>query len=281
MTNSEVLKLKIDILKKSKEFTLDEIHGYLKVLSFPTDNDYGRWSKDDYLSWSIESSGDLALLGMLSDAFQKEAKTEIRVWKEGYYRLFISHRSEYKIEVSEIKDKLESFGIDAFVAHEDIQVSIQWRDAIVQSLKTMHCLLAYITDNFSENDWCCQEVGFACVSGSRIIPLRVQNKNPGGFLGFYQAANVSKLNANEICDEVISKVIENDHDTYIQSLLYALNEESNFIKTKSILEFLVQKKVRLSNQQIQKLEEIYTSNGQVRGYYYSDKYIEQIKSYRK
>lgn len=277
--NKVLLELKISILKKAREFTLDEVHSYLKVLGFQTDNDYARWTKDEYLSWSIESISDEDLLKLLSNSFNKDANTEIRVWKDGHYRLFISHKTSHKIRVSELKEYLVDFGIDAFVAHEDIQVSVQWRDALVQALKTMNCLLAYITDDFSDKDWCSQEVGFACVSGARIIPLKIETKDPLGFLGFYQAANVSSLDATGVGDEIISKLIDIDRDVYLESMLFALNSEANFTKTKNILEFLINRKVTLRAPQLQKIEEICLLNAQVGGYSRSTKYLEQIKNY--
>lgn len=274
---SDITEIKINILKKAKEFNIDEIHSYLKVIGFPTDSSYASYSADDYLSQSISGVDDLLLLRELEKALNIDSKNEIRIWKDGYYRLFISHRSEFKKEVSDLKEALREFGIDAFVAHEDIQVSVQWRDALVQAMKSMHCLLAYMTDNFSENDWCSQEVGFACISGVRIIPLRVGTKNPSGFLSFYQASNSSNMSTDEKAREIISKVLESDYELFINSLLNCLNHEANFSKTKDILELLIEDKVVLNKTHILRLIDIYNTNDQVSGYYHAQTYVDRIK----
>jgi hypothetical protein len=274
---NEIIEIKINILKKAKEFNIDEIHSYLKVIGFPTDSNYASYSSDEYLSQSISDIDDLLRLKELEKAFNIDSKNEIRIWKDGYYRLFISHRSEFKKEVSDLKEALREFGIDAFVAHEDIQVSVQWRDALVQAMKSMHCLLAYITDNFSENDWCSQEVGFACISGARIIPLRVGTKNPSGFLSFYQASNSSSLSLEDKVQEIISKVLESDYELFINSLLNCLDDEANYSKTKVILELLINNKIVLNKTHILRLIEISKTNDQVGGYFYAKKYLDRIK----
>jgi len=51
----------------------------------------------------------------------KPADAEVKhIWKEGFFRLFLSHVSAHKVAVTEIKSELQERGISAFVAHEDI-----------------------------------------------------------------------------------------------------------------------------------------------------------------
>lgn len=272
-----ITDLKINIIKKSKNFSIDDTHAYLTILGLPTDNDYGRYHHSDYLSQSIKDVEDEEILTTLMNSYEADNNKLLRTWKAGHYRIFISHRSEHKKEVSELKDYLLDFGIDMFVAHEDISVSVEWRDALNESLKTMHCLVAYITDDFFENDWCSQEVGFACISGARIIPMKVEGIDPRGFLSFFQAVNASTMTLREKASFIIDKLLEIDSEEFLHGMISALDINANFSKTKEILELIYFKNIKLPKSLFLRLEEIYASNGQVSGYYHSEKYINKIK----
>ncbi len=68
-----------------------------------------------------------------------------RSWSEGMFRLFLSHLAQHKVGVSKLKLELKQLGIEAFVAHEDIEPRLEWRDEIEVSLRSMHALAALIT----------------------------------------------------------------------------------------------------------------------------------------
>ena len=111
---------------------------------------------------------------------------ELRVWDQDYYRLFITHKSEDRVAVSTLKEKLQLYGISAFVAHEDIHPTLEWQNEIEYALGTMEALVAYMTPNFHESSWTDQELGFAFGRGVPIIALRL-GKDPYGFIGKFQA----------------------------------------------------------------------------------------------
>lgn len=66
-----------------------------------------------------------------------------RIWTKGSFRLFISHASAHKVEVSNLKVQLEQYNISSFVAHEDIEPSRVWQTEIENALRTMDALLIY------------------------------------------------------------------------------------------------------------------------------------------
>lgn len=272
-------KLKIEILRNSKELSLDEVHSFLKVLGFPVQSNYEQYSTQDYLSTSISSVNEEAKLRALLDSFKKEIQESFSniKWRESHYRLFISHRSEYKKEVNDLKEILFYYGVHGFVAHEDIEVSSQWRDSLMGALKTSHAVLAYITDDFAENSWCSQEVGYACINNLKVIPLKLSVKNPSGFLSFYQAANGHSLSIFDKATLIASKLLDIDFNNFYECLLYSIRSEANFSKTKYILELLVNSKVVLSVDHLDRLEKIVYSDTQIIGYAKSIEYLKIIK----
>lgn len=110
---------------------------------------------------------------------------ESRIWGDGF-RLFVSHKSEVKVETAELKSKLSLFGVSCFVAHEDIHPTKAWQDEIENALGSMDGFVALMMPNFHDSDWTDQEVGFAVARGVPIIAVRL-GTNPYGFIGKFQA----------------------------------------------------------------------------------------------
>jgi hypothetical protein len=129
-------------------------------------------------------------------------------WKEGYIKVFISHLSSNRERMSALKASLAYWGISAFIAHEDIKASREWRDEVEAGLETMDILVAVVEPGFKESDWCAQEVGYALGRKVDIIPLRA-GLDPFGFFGKYQGIQVKgklpDLVASEIAQTLMNK----------------------------------------------------------------------------
>ena len=113
-------------------------------------------------------------------------------WKPGHVRLFISHRDEHKRAANELAVALETYGISSFVAHDTIKPLTEWRHEILKGLETMEMMLVYLTDDFDSSIWTQQEVGYALGKGIPIVSLKLEKKDPPGFIGHVQAQKGSK-----------------------------------------------------------------------------------------
>ena len=109
-----------------------------------------------------------------------------RIWEEGSFRLFMSHKSEIKAETSDLKTQLHRFGISAFVAHQDIRPTKAWQDEIENALATMDGFVALMTSDFHDSDWTDQEVGYALARGVPTMAVKL-GKDPYGFMAKFQA----------------------------------------------------------------------------------------------
>ncbi|MEO6248753.1 MAG: toll/interleukin-1 receptor domain-containing protein [Sphingomicrobium sp.] len=108
-------------------------------------------------------------------------------WKPGQIPLFITHRDHDKVGANELADALSAFGISSFVAHDTIKPMKEWRREILKGLDTMEMMLVYLTDQFAESIWTQQEVGFALGKDIPVISLKLQGKDPPGFIDNVQA----------------------------------------------------------------------------------------------
>lgn len=140
--------------------------------------------------------------------FAAQAAKSADFWVSGYLKMFVSHLSSNRARMSALKAGLSNWGISAFIAHEDIQASREWRDEVEAGLETMEILAAVVEPGFKESDWCVQEVGFALGRKVDIIPLRA-GLDPFGFFGKYQGiqikGKVPELVASEIAQVLLKK----------------------------------------------------------------------------
>lgn len=134
--------------------------------------------------------------------------TDISMWANGYFRLFISHLTKDKIAARNLKICMKEYGIDCFVAHEDIRILREWEIEIENALFSMDALCAIVTPDFRNSDWCDQEVGFALGQKKAVLPIS-KEMMPYGFFGKYQALKSAGKKANEIAKALWLVITEN------------------------------------------------------------------------
>jgi hypothetical protein len=92
--------------------------------------------------------------------------------------------------------------VDAFVAHDTIEPTREWRDVLEAALLSCDALCAILTPDFLSSPWCDQEVGFAIARRVVVVPLTVGTV-PHGFMNTYQGLNVdSGAVAREVAENL-------------------------------------------------------------------------------
>lgn len=102
-------------------------------------------------------------------------------------RIFISYSHHDKRIAGAIKEAFNHYGMEAFLAHEDIQVGQEWRITILRNLKQFDVFISVLSKNFMGSEWTNQEVGFAICKETPIIPVSIDGTLPHGFLEMFQA----------------------------------------------------------------------------------------------
>ena len=111
----------------------------------------------------------------------------LSIWKPGLVRVFISHRDGHKRAAHELAKELEDYGFSCFVAHDTIPANEEWRKVIVNGLETMEVMLVFLTDDFHESTFTMQEVGYALGRGIPYVSLKLESRDPPGFISHTQA----------------------------------------------------------------------------------------------
>jgi hypothetical protein len=131
-----------------------------------------------------------------------------RLWPEGRFRLFLSHVSADRIAVSHLKEALGLRGVAAFVAHEDIEPSLEWQREIELALRSMHGLAALITPMFHGSLWTDHEVGWALGRGVLVVPVRL-GADPYGLMGKIQGVRGTLKRPNALAELLARTLLKN------------------------------------------------------------------------
>lgn len=122
-------------------------------------------------------------------------------FKSQRLRVFFSHLATQRDAVGETARGLTRYGIDAFVAHDDIEPSREWQDVIEAGLTDCDAMVVFLHSGFGDSKWCDQEVGWAMGRRRPLLPLSFDS-NPYGFMGKYQAHKCDKLTPNAVSDAI-------------------------------------------------------------------------------
>lgn len=168
--------------------------------------------------------------------FSKKQIKTADFWTPGYIKMFISHLTSNKDRISSLKLNLADWGISAFVAHEDIQASREWRDEVEAGLETMEILVAIVEPGFKESDWCAQEIGYALGRKIDIIPLKA-GLDPFGFFGKYQGIPIKGKTPDIVANDIAQLLFKKQH--YRERMLLCAAQAFSSLKS--------DKKIKLIN----------------------------------
>ena len=173
-------------------------------------------------------------------------KKELSTYIGRTVRVFISYATNTTQErefAGDFKRALERFGLEVFLAHEDINPSSDWQEAIIENLKSNDIFMPIITENFRQSLWTDQESGMAVIEKKLIIPVAVDGHVPYGFLGKFQAYRQdSKLpiSVSKIVEAIMQRKPElaiSLLDSLIKSFAASFNYDDAGLKSSLLLKF--------------------------------------------
>lgn len=223
----------------------------------------------------------LALSEYLSGASRTDAEPSslqdiTGPWQPQRFKLFMSHITKDKKMVSEVKSKLMQYGIDSFVAHEDIEPTKEWMDEIVAGLDTCDALTAFITEDFHASKWTDQEVGYCIRRRVLIVPLGL-GSTPYGFMGKYQGLQCKNLDSAQMADKIFDILVKNPKSQarMEESLVDQLEDSKSFDQAAARAKLLTHVK-NWSPELLRKLQSTLESNSQVSGSFVAEPIVKKI-----
>jgi TolB-like protein/Tfp pilus assembly protein PilF len=123
-------------------------------------------------------------------------------------RVFISHSSEDKTIADTICQRLESDGINCWIAPRDIQPGSDWTKAIMRGIEGCQVFILVFSKQANDSDHVYREVAKAFSSRLVVVPFRIEAALPASGLSYY-LNTVQWLDAvNPPLDRHISTLIE-------------------------------------------------------------------------
>lgn len=225
----------VDQIKRESDKKLTELHVYLMGL-------------DASLPRDLESS---------------------QPWDSLPIRLFFSHKYEEREFVGSVKDILRTYGIDAFVAHNDIEPNEIWRTVIKSALSTCDALVALMHANFHHSQWCDQEVGWALGRDVPEAAIRRQSDERTGD-GFLEERQDITLGTAQSRPEwflawKIFLLVLNDsrtHEKALHALAEAMVNSFSYANTRALWP-LIEQEPRWESEQLRRMEYAVATNPQV------------------
>ena len=137
-------------------------------------------------------------------------------------KAFISHARSNQDVALNLKDLLEAIGLETFVAHLDLRPSQDWRNVIVDQLRSCELFVPLLSSAFKRSDWCGHEAGMAIGRSEAllILPISLDGTEPFGLLSNLQSYS---LEGGEVSEEIFLSAIGSKWpavavDLYIQRL---------------------------------------------------------------
>lgn len=177
-------------------------------------------------------------------------------------RAFISYAHADREHGRQVKNILARIGVDSFLAHEDLEVSEQWRERILEELRNCDLFVPILSASFMKSIWAPQEVGFI-VSRPKVVvaPLSADGTTPGGFISHVQS---SRIQPEGITRSVLVDPLARQFPrTILPGLIRMAGDAGTFRSAEAEIGALVRFFPVFSPHEAQALAEVAVRNGQI------------------
>jgi hypothetical protein len=182
--------------------------------------------------------------------------------KRAKVRVFISYSTQDKAAAGAVKHAIASAGFDCFLAHEDLQVSEEWRVRILEELDRCQILVVLLSANYLKSAWGSQEIGI--IVGRKdvpIVPLSLDDTIPYGFIANIQGKPIPSTGID--LGTILEPLARRYPRMAIPTLIQRVREAATFRSAEAALKPLVSLYELLSSDELDNLVDVSIENAQV------------------
>jgi hypothetical protein len=207
----------------------------LSQFELPTNNEWGQ-DKVSYVMEMAKRASDTVLTELAQHVGYLIEETlrpgiDPPFWRPRMFRLFVSHLASERKLVGQLQEAFLPYGISAFVAHNDIEPTLEWQSQIEAALATSDSLVALLHPKFHESKWTDQEIGFAMGRGLPVFAVHF-GQDPYGFIGRFQAFAGGNRTTTELAHQLFDGYRKNKQtQKRMAEVLVSLFEESTSFAT--------------------------------------------------
>lgn len=151
---------------------------------------------------------------------------------------FISYSTKEKLYGAQVKRILVEYGIESFLAHEDLEVSEEWKERVLEELLYCDIFIPLLSKAFRKSDWAPQEIGV--IAGRQdvaVIPLSIDGTMPFGFISHLQGKRISH---DGISEKLLIPLLAKKHPhKIISSMIRGIVEAGTFRRAEATMKLLV------------------------------------------
>lgn len=176
-------------------------------------------------------------------------------------RAFLSYQTDDKLIAARVAELLRRLGCAPFMAHEHIEVSVEWRDRILEELKGADVFVPILSQKYYGSIWCKQESGIAAFRDITIIPLSTDGSIPEGFIGHIQSTKIDP--AAPKLPDVLPGLAKHDIKFVIDALISIIGESGNYRGAEANFQLILPYLDKATKEQIVSLLNTSLKNDQV------------------
>ena len=181
-------------------------------------------------------------------------------------KAFISYSHKDREFGQQAKTVLEEFGIDAFLAHEDLEVSEKWKGRLLEELRRCELFVPLLSKNFGESKWAPQEAGFIASRPEVVIaPISIDGTDPFGFFEDVHARRIGhdRITREFLAEPVLGPLTERFPRQVLPGLIRVAGQAHCFRDAERKMRPLVPHFARFTAEEAQALAEASVENGQI------------------
>jgi|SRR5579872_2546881 len=178
-------------------------------------------------------------------------------------RAFISYSTKDKKHAAAVREVLDEINIEAFLAHDDLHVSEEWKKRILVELKKCDIFVPLLSEAFKGSE-CGQETGLVVSRrGVLIIPFSLDGTLPYGFISNIQGHRISSAGVDK--QTILAAVGRKWPSIVIEALLKPVQFANSFREAEKVMEPLVPYFAKFSEDQATRLARMAVKNSQIWG----------------
>ncbi|MEX2164511.1 MAG: toll/interleukin-1 receptor domain-containing protein [Sulfuricaulis sp.] len=173
----------------------------------------------------------------------------------------MSYQTADKEVAARVAAVLQEFECSAFMAHEHIEVSGEWRTEILKEIEAADLFVAILSANYYNSIWCKQESGIAAYRKMTIIPLSTDGAIPQGFIAHIQSTKIDPAVPSH--EDLLPGVAKHDVSFVIDWLVAKIGNSRSFRGAEANFELILPYIGKASRKQVVQLLAVSTDNGQI------------------
>lgn len=262
----------IDLIERlatelQKIYTTADINRYLRRFSISGATRSSVSSKRAYVKELLADVKDETVLKIAEDlgiptpnGVNPAIANKVQLPSEPY--AFISYQHDDRQHAAQVKTLLRRIDVTSFMAHEDIEVSDEWRARLLLELSRATMFIAVLSVRYFTSPWCVQESGIAAFrSDMVVVPLSIDGTTPLGFLGHFQAKKIDPRTLT--LRDLLPCFLRRDRASGLDIAVRIVGKSTSYRDAEANFEALLPHQNSLTDSQITTLLEFAASNEQV------------------